>query len=157
MISILHRSAVALGLLLLTAGAARAGEVATLGDLAIVSPWARASIGTSRPAAAYLSVTNRGAESDTLVAVESPVAARAMAHRTTMDNGVMKMEPAGTVEIPPGETVTFKPGGLHIMLMKLRQPLKKGGTLTLTLRFERAGAVTIEAPIAGPGASGPPE
>jgi len=153
----MHRSAVALVFLVFVAVAARAGEVATLGDLAIVSPWARASIGTSRPAAAFLSVTNRGAESDRLVAIESPVAARAMAHRTTMENGVMKMEPAGAVEIPAGGTVTFKPGGLHIMLMKLRQPLKKGGTLSLTLRFERAGAVTIEAPIAGPGASGPPE
>ncbi len=136
-------------------GPSLAQEQARLGDLVIERPWARASIGTSRPAAAYLTIRNEGEESDTLLAVRTPLSGKAEVHAMTNDSGVMRMGPAGPVEIPAGGEVSLAPGGLHIMMMKLQAPLVKGKSIEVTLKFERAGEITITAPIYGPGATRP--
>ena len=73
------------------------------------------------------------------------------------EGGAMKMRAAAPLEIPPGGEVRLEPGGLHVMLMQLREPLEQGGQVPLTLIFEKAGAVTVSAPIAAIGASGPPD
>ena len=66
----------------------------------------------------------------------------------TMENGVMKMRPVeGGLEIKPGETVTLKPGGLHMMLVDLKHPLEAGKTSKSTLQFEKAGTVKVEMPV----------
>ncbi len=59
------------------------------------------------------------------------------------------MEPVEALDLAPGQTVEMKPGGLHIMLMGLKAPLKKGGKLILELSFEKAGKITVEVPVAG--------
>ena len=64
----------------------------------------------------------------------------------------MKMHPVGSLEIPAGGSVIFKPQGLHIMLMNLKAPLRQGETLTLTLIFENAGSTRIPFRIGPPGA-----
>jgi copper(I)-binding protein len=139
------------------AGAAAAGEVTMLGPLEIATPWARASIGTERPSAAYLTIRNTGAEPDRLIAVETPAAARPEVHQVVEAGGVMKMRPPAPLEIPPGGEVRLEPGGLHIMLMQLREPLEQGGQVPLTLVFEKAGAITVNAPVGAIGASAPPD
>jgi copper(I)-binding protein len=63
---------------------------------------------------------------------------------------------ADGVEIAPGETVTLKPGGLHIMLMKLTGPIKKGDAVPITLTFEKAGEITLQFIAAPIGAKAPP-
>ena len=73
----------------------------------------------------------------------------------TMDNGVMKMRPVeGGLEIKPGETVTLKPGGFHMMLVDLKHPLETGNTVEATLQFEKAGTVKVELPVVAIGAAG---
>ncbi len=136
---------------------ALAGEVSTLGPLEIDTPWARASIGTARPGVAYVTIRNKGGEPEMLVGVETPVAARPEVHQMEEEGGVMKMHAAGPLEIPPGGELRLEPGGLHIMLMQLQQPLEEGGQVPLTLVFEKAGEITVSAPIAGIGASAPPQ
>lgn len=126
-----------------------------LGDLTIAEPWARASIGVSRPVAAFFSVENKGDLPDRLIALSSSQAGMAEVHRTEMTDGVMKMKPAGPLEVPAGGRLELKPGGLHVMLMKLTEPLVKGETLSLELVFERAGRVVIAVPIYSAGAPGP--
>ncbi len=126
-----------------------------IGSLVIEKPWARASIGTSRPAAAYLTIRNEGGESDTLLTVRTPLSGKSEVHATTNDNGVMRMGPAGPVEIPAGGEVSLAPGGLHIMMMKLQAPLIKGESIEITLEFQRTGEITVTAPIYGPGATRP--
>lgn len=126
---------------------------AQAGDVRIERPWARASIGTARPAAAYLTLANTGDRVVRLVGVASPVAGRAEPHRTVKDGGVMRMVPAEAIEIPAGGRVTFEPGGLHVMLMDL----KRGETFPLTLRFGDGAEATVTVPILGPGAMGPEE
>ena len=74
----------------------------------------------------------------------------------TMEGGVMKMRPvAGGLEIKPGETVTLAPGGFHVMFVDLKHPLQQGQTVKATLKFEHAGTVDVDYPIAAIGAPAP--
>jgi len=137
--------------------AAHAGEVASLGPLEIETPWARATIGTARPGAAYVTFRNTGDQLEKLVDISTPAAAHPEVHEMTEEDGVMKMRPAGPLEIPPGEEVHLAPGGMHIMLMQLRQPLEEGESIPITFIFEEAGEITVSAPIASLAARTPPE
>lgn len=125
------------------------------GDITIETAWARASIGTMRPAAAYLTIKSSGNNSDVLLNIKTEVAGVAEVHKTTMKDGVSKMGPVGPLPINAGDRITFAPGGLHIMMMMLKKPLKKGETFPMTLIFEKAGQVNITVPILNVGSSGP--
>lgn len=120
----------------------------------VVQAWARASIGTSRPAAAYVTVVNKSARAVTLTGASSPVAEKAEVHKTVMDGTNMKMVPAGPIEILAGGRIEMKPGGYHIMLMNLRQAIGKGESLDLTLHFADGAQLKVTASVIGPGAMG---
>jgi len=95
--------------------------------------------------AGYAAITNTGPAADTLIAVSSPVAARVEIHGTMVMNGQAMMHPRpGGLPIPAGSTVALKPGGWHIMLMGLKQPLKAGDHYPATLTFKKAGKVTVQ-------------
>lgn len=132
-------------------------EDSRIGSLVIGKPWARASIGTGHPAAAYFTITNEGQGDDRVTGLETPLAESAKVHLTVNDGGVMKMLPVEDLAIGPGEILALKPGGLHVMLIGLREPLKEGGFFPLTVAFEKAGRTTLQVPVAGPGAKGPPK
>jgi periplasmic copper chaperone A len=70
-------------------------------------------------------------------------------HKSTDENGVMKMEMIGTLDVAAGGDVEMKPGGLHIMLVGLTAPLKKGEAIPLELTFEKAGMVSVMVPVGG--------
>ena len=69
----------------------------------------------------------------------------------------MEMRPVAEIPVRPGETVVLKPGALHVMLIGLKAPLREGERLSLTLRFARAGEITVEVPVAKAGSMGPPQ
>ena len=140
----------------LSAGFVQA-EPVRQGDLEVDAAWARASIGTSRPGAAYFTVCNLGDEADRLTGLSSPVSAMPMLHETTLSEGVSRMAHVEAAEIPAGGELTLEPGGMHVMLMELTTPLKEGATFPLTLTFEAGGEITVEVPVFGPGATGPAE
>jgi copper(I)-binding protein len=144
-------------LLVALTAAAHAGEVARLGPLEIDTPWARATIGTARPGAAYVTFRNTGDQLEKLVGISTPAAAHPEVHEMTQEGDVMKMRPAGPLEIPPGEEVHLEPGGMHMMLMQLRQPLEEGDSIPITFTFREAGEITVSAPIASLTARTPPE
>lgn len=125
------------------------------GSIEIGHPWARATAPSAPNAAAYLVLTNAGAEADRLVSVNTPVADKAELHTHLVDNGVMKMRPVNAIEIAPGSPTTLAPGGLHIMLLGLKQPLAKGKAFPLTLVFDRAGPVTVQVDVQGAGDAAP--
>jgi copper(I)-binding protein len=118
--------------------------------IAIEKPWARAT--TGKTGAVYLTLANKGAAPDRLVGAASPVADKAMVHESKMTNGVMQMRPVGPLELAPGATVTLQPGGYHIMLTGLKEPLKVGSSFPLTLSFEHAGEVAITVAVEKAGA-----
>lgn len=97
---------------------------------------------------AFLTVINAGSEADRLIAVRSPAAPTTELHETIDDNGVMKMRhaPAG-FEVPANGKLELKPGGKHVMFMGLTSALTEGGQVEMTLTFEKAGEITIQAPI----------
>ena len=130
--------------------------IARTGFIEIEAAWARASIGAQRPAAAYVTIRNTGERHDRLTRVETPLARSAELHRTVETDGRASMRSVEALELPPKEEVRLAPGGVHIMLLKLSEPLKEGGKLPLTFVFEHAGVVTVEAKIAGVAASKPP-
>lgn len=142
-----------------------AGFEAHAGDIAIEQPWARATPGRAPTGAAYLTLVNRGAEPDRLVGAATTAAAKAELHdhqpAASQPAGhaghVMEMRPVAEIPVNPGETVVLKPGALHVMLVSLKAPLKEGERFPLTLRFARAGEVTVDVTIAKAGAMGPPK
>lgn len=127
------------------------------GDLEIAAPWMREPPPGANVAAGYLSIRNTGEEADTLKGVAVSFARRSEIHEMAMSGGTMMMRPLpdGLV-IAPGDTVTLQPGGLHLMFMGLTERPGEGETVRVTLTFDRAGEVTLDAPVASLGASGPP-
>jgi copper(I)-binding protein len=107
--------------------------------------WARANVPGQSGSAAYFTIRNAGGE-DTLLTVSSP-GANASLHSTSMDNGVMRMRPLETLDIPANGTVELKPGGTHVMLMELKQPLQAGSALELDLKFEKSGERKVMAEV----------
>lgn len=125
-------------------------------ELRLSDAWARETVSGQTATAAYLTIENRGESADRLVAVTAPAPARASLHMTRRDQGIARMRPIeGGLEIPPGETVTLEPGGAHIMVQGLAEPLRSGETLRLTLRFTRTGERALAVPVQTAGATGP--
>ncbi|HWB49590.1 MAG TPA: copper chaperone PCu(A)C [Stellaceae bacterium] len=141
-----------LGLVLSTALSAGAA-LAQGGDVQVSDAWARATPGGAQAAAAY--VTLESAAGDKLVGVSTPAAQKAEIHSMTMENGVMKMRPVEGVDLPPGQKVTLKPGGYHIMLTGLAKPLAEGQSFPLTFDFAKAGARQVTVSVQKVGAMGP--
>lgn len=128
------------GLLLFVLIAAVMSQEAN-GFIEVRGAWARPGDSTS---AVYLSIHNAGDQVDQLVAAESP-AGIAEIHETRIENDVMRMRPAGALDIAPGETLTLEPGGLHIMIMNLQESLQSGNVLPLRLIFASGASIDIEA------------
>lgn len=114
------------------------------GDITVTAPWTRATPGGAKVAGGYLKIVNNGAAADRLIKAESSIAGHVEIHEMTMTGGVMKMRPImeGLV-IKPGQSVELAPGGLHVMFMDLKQPLKQGETVKATLAFEKAGPLDV--------------
>jgi copper(I)-binding protein len=139
-------------LLALALGAATAASAVAedfkAGPLSIDQPWARASIGEATNSAAYMKISNSGDAPDRLVAVKTDAAQTVMLHESRMDGDVMKMvHLADGIEIPAHGAAELKPLGKHVMLIGLKQPLKAGEMLPLTLVFEKQGDVAIKAKV----------
>jgi copper(I)-binding protein len=127
-----------------------------VGSIHIAQPWARATPKGASSGAAYMTITNTGKTADKVNCVSSEASAQCQIHTMAMDNGVMKMRPVeGGLEIKPGETVTLAPGGLHVMLVNLKHPLEQGKSVKATLKFDSAGSVDVDYPIAAIGAAAP--
>ncbi len=129
---------------LLLASTAYAHEV-TVGDLQIIHANIPAPMGSGQVAAGYMGISNEGDHPDTLIGVEVGFAAKAMLHTTEFSaDGVASMKHVEALEIPARDTVVLEPGGYHIMLMGLTQPLNVGDMVPATLIFEQGGRVEIE-------------
>jgi len=134
---------------LLIGGAA----MAQTGQVEIKDAWARATPGKAENGAAYLTIQSPVA--DRLVSVSSPVAKKAGLHTMTMEGSVMKMRPLAGIDLLPNQPVRLKPGGMHIMLEGLNEPLQAGKSFPLTLNLEKAGQKQVEVAVEKAGAAAP--
>lgn len=103
----------------------------------VENAWARGTVQGQPSSGAFMQITS--SDGGKLVSVMSPWAGMAEVHEMKMEGGVMKMNAAPFVELPAGKMVELKPGGYHVMLMGLKQQLKGGELLPLTLTIEGAG------------------
>lgn len=124
---LLTSAALALGLI---AGPAQA-------QTGVADAWVRGTVPQQQGTGAFMRITS--AQGARLVGVQTPVAAIAEIHEMKMDGGVMKMGAVPALELPAGKTVELKPGGYHLMLMGLKQQLKGGDQVPLTLTLEGPG------------------
>lgn len=125
-----------------------------LGSLKIGHPWARATPPSAPSGGGFLTITNTGTTADRLVSAASPAAGQVQVHEMKMDGTIMRMrEVENGLEIPPGATVALAPGGFHLMMMGLKDPLKEGTRVPLTLVFEKAGKIDVELMVMALGAS----
>ncbi len=114
------------------------------GAIRVSDAWLRETAPGQTAGGGFLTIANSGTADDRLTGGSSPRAAQVQVHDMRMDGGVMRMRPLeGGLSVPAGGTVALKPGGLHIMLTGLKQPLKRGETVPVTLDFARAGKVTV--------------
>ena len=132
------------------------GATATIGDLVISDAWTRQSPPGARAGGGYATITNTGTQSDVLVGGSAPFAERFEVHEMSGTDGVMRMaELAEGLAIGPGQTVRLEPGGFHLMFLDMTEPPVAGTRVPVTLRFERAGEVTLDLPVAAIGATAP--
>jgi copper(I)-binding protein len=139
----------------LASPAAAAGDY-DVGSIHISQPWSRATPKGAASGAGYMTLTNKGTEPDRVSCVSDDASAQCQIHTMTMENGVMKMRPVeGGLEIKPGESVTLKPGGNHMMFLSLKHSLEQGGMVKATLKFDHAGTIDVEYPVLAIGAPAP--
>lgn len=124
--------------------------------IVVTQAWSRATPGGSKVAGGYLTIKNTGAAPDKLLSASTEVAKKVGIHEMAINDGVMTMRPVeGGLPIEPGGTVKFAPGGLHLMIVGLSAPLVQGDTVPVTLKFEKAGEVTVSFDVQAMGAPAP--
>jgi copper(I)-binding protein len=150
----LNRYVMLVALLLIGIGPAMAHEYTSKG-VTVAHPWARATPGGAKVGGAYLEIKAAEGTGDRLIAARSPAAGAAELHNHIMEKGIARMRRVDAIAVPAGKSVVLKPGGYHLMLGDLKAPLKEGDLLKLTLVFEKAGEIEVEATVEPLGAMGP--
>jgi copper(I)-binding protein len=134
-----HLRALAAAAALFTIAAAQA-------QTTITDAWVRGTVAQQKATGLFGVITS--AQGGRLVSASSPVAGVVEIHEMAMTGTTMTMRPvAGGLALPAGQAVVFKPGGYHVMLLDLKAPLTEGETVSITLTFEDAGTVVVEAPV----------
>lgn len=116
--------------------------------------WVREAPPMARATGVFMTIKNLGGNPDRLILVESPAARAAEIHETKIAGDMATMERINSLEIPANGEVVLKPGGLHIMLIDPKGQVQAGGTVPLTLIFEKAGPMALDVPVhkmEGPG------
>jgi copper(I)-binding protein len=143
--------ALAIGLMTFSAGC---GAQTTVRE-----PWVRGTVPQQKASGAFMQITS--AQGGKLLSVSTPVAGVAEVHEMAMDGTTMRMHAVPALELPPGRPVELKPGGYHLMLMDLKQQLKAGDTVPLTLVIEgkdgKRETLEIKAPVRPLGAAPEPK
>ncbi|HMN46138.1 MAG TPA: copper chaperone PCu(A)C [Povalibacter sp.] len=87
---------------------------------------------------------------DVLIRIRTPAADRVELHATSEENGMMKMRPVTRLELKAGTPVQLAPGGMHLMVMGLHEPIAAGGEIPVTFEFEHAGKIAVSARVNAP-------
>lgn len=126
--------------------AATTTTTAAIAEVTVTGAWARTSPKSAANGAVYLTLESSAADALVKASVDPSVAAMVEIHETKMvdSSGEMTMSPVDRIEIPAGGPVELKPGGYHIMLMKLAAPLQSGSTIEVTLTFDKAAPQTLQ-------------
>ena len=120
-----------------------------LAEVSVTAPWVRATVPAQKSSGAFMRV--QSSTKARLVGVSSPAAAQVELHQMEMKDNMMKMGPVDGIDLPAGQGVNLASGGYHIMLMGLKQQLKAGDTVELSLQVEHPNkkreVVTVKVPV----------
>ncbi|ACO03664.1 MAG TPA: copper chaperone PCu(A)C [Persephonella sp.] len=116
-------------------------------EILIKDPWVRAVPPTMNMTAGYMVIENKGDQDDYLIGIESDISKMADLHVTVEENNVVKMKHIKKLKIPARSKVELKPGGYHIMFMKLNKKLLPGKKARIILIFEKSGKKVVEAEV----------
>lgn len=126
-----------------------AAAPAALAQVAVLDPWVRGTVPAQKATGAFMQL--KSAADVALVGVSSPAAGVAELHEMKMDGGVMRMSAVRKIDLPANTIVGLVPGGYHVMLMDLKQPIREGDKVPVTLTFQdKAGArftMDVQAPV----------
>ena len=140
-----HPKAVVPALALSAMASAALAQGYPIGKLSVQHPWSRETAAGQAVGGGFMTITNKGASEDRLVSGTSPVATEVQLHTMSMEGGVMRMRQVeGGIAVPAKGTLELKPGSYHIMFMGLKRQLRQGERFPVTLRFQRAGKVTVQ-------------
>lgn len=118
-------------------------------QVTVKDPWVRATVTQQKATGAFMQITST--QDARLIEAKSPVAGVVEVHEMTMEKDVMKMRAVPSLDLPAGKAVELKPGGYHVMLMDLKQQMKEGETVPLTLVIEgkdkKRSTVEVKAPV----------
>lgn len=103
-------------------------------QVTVNDPWVRATVPTQKVTGAFMQIVAQ--KEARLVGVNSPVAGSAEIHLSSMQDGIMKMREMKALDLPAGKAVDLKPGSYHLMLMDLKQPIKEGDSVLISLVIE---------------------
>lgn len=134
-----------MGAALASAAILAACGAASADTVRVTDGYVRAPLGGSDVTAGYGVIT--AASDDALIAATSPQVGQIELHTHEHDNGVMRMRQVSAIELPAGEAVTLKPGGLHLMLFGVDEALAAGDTVEITLDFRTAPDQTLSVPV----------
>ena len=125
------------------------------GSLSLEHGYLKGMLPGQAVAGGSVSITNGGSEDDRLVSVSSPVADHVEIHEMTMENDIMKMRQLkGGLAVPAGQTVALTAGGMHLMFMGVKTPVRTGQSVQVTFTFEKAGSVDAVLPVVDPRKAG---
>lgn len=130
------------GLTLSTAALAGSAD-----QVEVREPYVRLAPPNSMATGAFMVIHNKGAAAVRLVKADNPASKVTELHTHINDNGVMKMRPVPAIDVPAGGNAELKPGGLHVMLIDLKAPMKEGDSVPLTLTFEDGSTKKVDAPV----------
>jgi len=135
-------TAAAVAALTLVSSAVSAAEF-RVGDLMVAGAWTHITL-LNRPAAGYMSIHNMGGTADKIVEVSSAAAERVEIHTHKMEEGIMRMRQIDSIAVAPNGYTELKPGGLHLMIFDLKEPVEMGGKLPVTVVFEKSGPLVVQ-------------
>jgi copper(I)-binding protein len=116
----------------------------------IEKPWIRLIIKT-RPAAGYFTLKNDGNAPIELTGATSTACGMVMLHQSKEVNGVEKMLPVKSLAVPAHGSLSFAPGGYHLMCMQPQSSMQIGHSVPMTLQFAGGGSITAQFPVKGAG------
>jgi copper(I)-binding protein len=128
-----------------------AGALAGSADqISVRDPYVRLTPPNAPATAAFMVIRNEGAQDAKLVKADNPLSRLTELHTHLHEGGVMKMRPVAGVDIKAGGETALQPGGLHIMMIDLKAPMKEGDVVPITLIFDDGSSKQVEAKVVRP-------
>ena len=143
--------------LLIAASLMSAGVLAGAADaISVESPYVRLAPPNAPATGAFMVIKNSGDKDVKVVKADNPASKVTELHTHLNEGGVMKMRPVPAIEVKAKGEAVLKPGGLHVMLIEMKAPMKEGDSVPITLTFDDGSSKTVDAKVMRPMAEGMP-